>query len=123
MKFCDIETSRKLVELGCRSESGQSWFELQEFGPFNDKQSEFNKRFYLCEASKIRGKQVPAFTILDFLGDTEVALENCRLMFGENEKMKDGKYQLACDHERHALLNSTDQIKYISDAVREVKND
>jgi hypothetical protein len=113
MKFFSKDLSDKLTKLGCKSES-EFHFALGSpmRGLFHA--NECQMRSLYIEHS--------AFTESDFLGTSEQAKENCRLVWGGEETGSDynnffGHNVTAHWHHRHAMLDSEDSEKYILDTM------
>ena len=87
MKFFDLETSKKLLELECESESDCYW--VGENGDFFLRVSTgYSQPDYVVEA----------FSPLDFL-DGPHAADNCKKVFGDQEHNAKGKrYFEVCIH-------------------------
>ncbi len=106
-QFADYELSKKLHELGCKSESG-----FKHVGS--------GLRF--CKKDRYLGKTLVAFSLLDFIGPYEHAIENCRKVFGDRDvEYTVGEFIEACDFYRERILHTPpdeNAWKIIEDALK-----
>lgn len=128
MKFFSLEDSKKLVEMGCKSESQIIY---RRFGFVCNSQILPGDTFQLSYDDKRKDEFgyddfcVPAFTDYDFLADTEQALRNCEILWGDQKWRttdKDGNPQWKNEIEnvgpvwkfrRTQMLSSPDHIEFV----------
>lgn len=100
MRFLPLETCKKLVEMGCKSESDFFYCSL----------TTDPKNSYYHWANKLSGyPMTPAFCLEDFLGSHEQAKLNCALV---DDPIGFGIYGF-----RDELQRSDDWVKYIEELV------
>lgn len=138
-QFADYELSQKLHELGCKSESQfyyaklkeeqtdviSTWYDvgysgglvLKRVGPYllADGMNVFNPDRDFIFYTK-------AFSLLDFIGPYEHAIENCRKVFGDRDvEYTVGEFIEACDFYRERILHTPpdeNAWKIIEDALK-----
>lgn len=107
-QLAGYELSKKLHELGCKSESG-----FKHVGS--------GLRF--CKKDRYLGKTLVAFSLLDFIGPYEHAIENCKNVFLSNrdkDRMIEIQFMLA-KHWQHKLVDTPpdqDAWKIIEEALK-----
>lgn len=112
MKFFKKELCKKLLKLGCVSESDM----FHWFGPGIDGEHLLHRsKFYPDDYLENREGNLPAFSIYDFLSDEEYCKENCKKVFGEKEHP--GAWSFDWENERHRWLDSENQEAFIEEAV------
>ena len=113
MNFCPKDLCEKLVALGCKSISCAYWVE-KSWGDDIE-----------------HGKQgmpfdVPAFTLEDFVANTEQAKENARNVWGTgirgysvpNDAFTIIKWLEPSDWNRHQMIDAPDPWKFLSETMR-----
>lgn len=120
MKFFSLETCKKLLELGCKSESGFSYFSYDSkgfewYGPFLEEDVFFHK--------------LPAFSQNDLTGCHEQAREN-RFKWKVSIKSFNSKcfdrfhfYYKECrlpssDALAHAMIDAPDAEEYLKETLK-----
>ena len=92
MQLTSLELSKKLVELGCQS---QSWFCYIS----KSKKPVFSK-FGLNENT------IPAFSLCDFVGQSEVAKENRKKVFDPQDKtLSEGMIKETIYYRLHTMID------------------
>ena len=133
MEFTDLELSKKLVEVGCWSDSMYRWCLFQD--NLEDKIWEPHLIWLQADGAPFiayEGKRfmqltsIPAFTLSDFVGTHEQARENARLVWG-NKNMAPAAYQgqmlddtwRAFNVARHAMIDAPDWREYVRASLGE----
>ena len=105
MNFTPKKLCEKLVKMGCKSDT--------------------NIRFYKCDPDPIRGVQIPAFTLEDFVANTEQARENAKIVWpgvtavDANDPLEGNLSAWALN--RHAMIDADDPWKFLESTMRREK--
>lgn len=120
MKFAPLELCKKLVELGCKSESGFHWCHyFKREGGLN-----FNS---LCVHEEL---PIPIFEQNDFTGCHEQARENAKLVWGDMKVMDvdlNEEGDVVHSHikfwqgKRQDMIESDDWVKLLEESLNEHK--
>lgn len=127
--FLPIETSKNLVAIGAKSESGYYWCDDRSLGSREPDWKIYNEADDNCISPKI-----PAFFPWDFISTSEQARENARILWpGADHQYCDACWRhhdvmsdcdMGCGNNitnsqfhRHACIDSPDAVKYIVEAV------
>lgn len=118
MTFIPKSTCEKLEEMGCVSENTDIYWSAQH-------QNKLIKGSYdWCFEVKL--PNIPAFTPWDFVGTSERARENARILWGDMKVVANNgpHYKIydphtGFEHNRHACIDSPDAVEFIVRAVEE----
>ena len=110
MTFLDLETSKRLVEMGCRG-TADFWY-LKSL-----ETNEYEERAYYAPDGQDRSKYAcPAFTLEDLVGTHAQARENARLVWGGGG-MADPSGWPHLRH-RHAMIDASDWREYLRNSLK-----
>jgi len=122
MRFTDIDLSRKLVALGCVSESNYEYFKRSLVGETPSYCTHPDRKSWR------HLEPVPAFTIADFVETNDVARGNCKKVWGDEalificpaceEDLDSDPFEWAY-HKLIKMINSDDWLAYLTEAVEE----
>lgn len=126
MKFFSLEDSKKLAEMGCKSDG---WYYVySDYDCLEMRPTEGLWR--LTQIQGFKDKTIMAFTAYDFLGDSEQARRNCEILWGDQKWRttdKDGNPQWKNEIEnvgpvwkfrRTQMLSSPDHIEFVKGFLR-----
>ena len=124
MRFFSLESSKKLAEFGCLSNSDVLYH--HSFGGWS----------LILRKDITTQDDIVAFTPLDFLSSEEYAIENCRKLWGDGDEAIDEygtlinlecRYDCGCNpilsgdilhFNRHAMLDAPDQITFVEEYLK-----
>lgn len=119
MKFLERKICEKLMNMGCKSESGFYWLDSPDYPSLK---SEL-ERLYVDEYIETA---TIAFCLEDFVGTTDQARENCKKLFGlehrishEDQGRQFDRYCKCCKCARHAITDSNDWVEYITKTLKD----
>lgn len=108
-KFAPIDLCKKLVELGCRSDSGFV------YPPGRDKPTDDDK-WWSWDSNY---PNTTAFYQNDFTGCHEQARENAKLVWpGSRDNPDYGEYYENHDQQRHEMIDSDDWVKFLENTLQ-----
>ena len=119
MRFLPKHISEKLIAMGCKSEGGFG------YGGLEPGHADIPVHFL---------DDVSAFSLEDIVGTNSQAKENCKIIWGDKSCFTGDsgviEYQYSCPvcsgneevqeayiYHRHALIDSSDWVKYIGEAL------
>ena len=115
MKFASKDLCEKLVKMGCKSEARFGW------GPYKEPICLGDATFTMIHSMEI----VPAFTLEDFVANTEQARENARIVWGTKDMTPSGyrgqivsESWLSYNVNRHAMIDAPDPWKFLEETMR-----
>jgi len=115
VNFASRELSQKLKEMGLKSISGVSYLACGR------KELEWRLFFDVQKPCRCKNNSSPAFSLDDFIGNTEQALKNCEIVWGNYPEVCDHRYKNWKDH-RHSYLDSgKDFWVYLEETMKEGK--